>query len=557
MFKRFQLSYFLSLTYLFFGLIWIYFSDRFLLSIVETDNGELITTLQSYKGYGFVLVSTLVLFVLSDYLTKTLRESKKSYEDLFKLNPLYTWLVDQNTNKILLCNDAAIEKYGYTKEEFKQLHYDEIVYESDLYNQTETHLQKDGSKSHVEVITKPAQYENKEVLIVIAKDITEKLELNKRIKDKNVELAKFKNAISNSSLVSICDEKGIITEANKKFADVSKYSLEELIGKPYNILNSGYHDKSFFKDLWTTISSGKAWRGEICNRTKDGEIYWVDTNIFPFVNKEGKIYEYLSIRNEITEKKEFQEKLLKINKKLDAEVIQRTKELQMANENLKSFNSSLSFDLQKPIVESIKNLESLNKNISDKLNEKDKSDIKNVFYFLNNAQAQILNLMAFSIMGNHEKRIQNLDMNKIVNNALSELKATEFRFSEHKIDVKDLPEGLGDEKMIDQVVRVLLSNALKFSAKKENPIIEVGCYINQENSECIYFLKDNGIGIEKSNQDKIFNGIISKTEQENFSGNGVGLAIADRIIMRHGGKIWLESEINEGSTFYFSLPCVE
>ncbi len=170
-------------------------------------------------------------------------------------------------------------------------------------------VRDNGEIINVEIKNISIHYEGSPAILTLFNDETERKKAKRQFEKSIKNLKDVNFALNESSILAITDQKGVIQFVNEKFCRISKYSQEELIGQDHRILNSGNHSKSFFVDMWRTIGNGKTWKGEIRNKAKDGSFYWVDTTIVPFLNDKGKPYQYVSIRNDITERKKAEKAL--------------------------------------------------------------------------------------------------------------------------------------------------------------------------------------------------------------------------------------------------------
>ncbi len=353
-----------------------------------------------------------------------------------------------------------------------------------------------------------------------------------RLKENINELSDYKFALDESDIVAITNTKGIITKVNNKFCDISGYSIEELIGQDHRIINSGYHSKEFIRDLWVTIANGKIWKGDIKNKAKNGTYYWVDTTIVPFLDEQGKPYQYLAIRADITERKRTEEQLQAVNNELEA------------------FSYSVSHDLRAPLraVDGYAGI--MKEDYGKMLDEEGNRLLRAIQHNAKKMGDLIDDLLAFSRLGKKEITKTNINMNELIKRVLIDINKSTFHNT--KINIATLHKVKADNSLLHQVMFNLISNAIKYSSKKEQPVVEISS--EEKENEIFFTIKDNGAGFDMRFVHKLFGVFQRLHSQGEFDGTGVGLAIVKRIIVRHGGKIWAEGEVDKGAIFRFALP---
>ncbi len=406
-------------------------------------------------------------------------------------------------------------------------------------------------------------------LLIANKELNQSEEL---LRNSLKEISDYKYALDVSTIIAITDQQGIIKKVNNNFCKISKYSEAELIGQSHSIINSGYHPKEFIQNLWTTIANGEIWKGEIKNKAKDGTFYWVDTTIIPFLNEHGKPYQYLSIRSDITNRKEAEEDLIQrtfqlktVNKELafqNDEKEKRAAELIIANKELLAFNYVSSHDLQEPL----RKIQIFTTTIleTENLSDKGKNNFQRILLSAGRMRQLIEDLLAFSHINTAERKFEKIDLNIIIDEVKTELKNI-IDEKHATIVVTEICPANIIAFQFRQLMLNLLSNALKFSQPDIPPHISIksktvsGSKLNierlsPEKDYCHITVKDKGIGFEPRFNERIFEVFQKLHRQEVYTGTGIGLAIVKKIVENHNGIIIATGELKKGATFDIYIP---
>jgi signal transduction histidine kinase len=238
------------------------------------------------------------------------------------------------------------------------------------------------------------------------------------------------------------------------------------------------------------------------------------------------------------------------NTELKLRLRQHAEALQKANQEFDSFAHSVSHDLRAPLraIGGFSNI--LLKDFAPHIPDDARRLLKIVTSSATQLSQMIDGLLNFSRLGRQSLSMQPVDLANLVKQTVDELRRNQKR----QVEVKtaELPQALGDPELLKSVFANLISNALKFTTHTEKPRVEIGCHPG--NREHTYFIRDNGIGFDLQYAERLFGVFVRLHSEQEFEGHGLGLATAQRIIQRHGGRIWAEAEPNKGATFFFTLP---
>ncbi len=349
-------------------------------------------------------------------------------------------------------------------------------------------------------------------------------------------------------------------DTDSRFIKISR-SIIEKFGLSGSAQVVGKTDFDFFAEEYAQTAfereqgimrTGQAFIGlEEKETWPDGSETWVTTTKMPLRDKKGQIVGTFGISTDITERKQIEKRLRKLNEELELRVIERTTQLEALNKELKAFAYSVSHDLHAPLRAIDGYTKILEEDYKQFLDEEGKR-VCAIICSETKRMGQIIdNLRSFSQISHAEMQVSPINMEAMAYSVFDELTTPENR---KRIDfrVASLPSALGDLTLIHQLWMNLLSNAIKFSSKRERAVIEVGC--QQDGQRNIYSVRDNGVGFDMQRAENLFTVFWRLHSKKEFEGAGVGLAIVQRLIHRHGGEVWAKSQIDKGATFYFTVP---
>lgn len=477
-----------------------------------------------------------------------IKQSEQEYRRLFESAHDAILILNPESEIVLDVNERACEVYGFSKSEFIGMSLEKItknvaagkakvekILKEGFINNFETvQRTKSGKNLVIEVNASMIDYKGNKAILSLNHDITQR----KKAEEDIIILSKA--VVQSPASIIITDVNGNMEYVNPMFTMVTGYSLEEVIGKTPQILKSGYHSKDFYANLWSTILSGKDFSCEMYNKKKNGTFFWENVLISPIVNETGEITQFVAVKEDITEKKNIIEELIKA--KVKAEEMNRLKT---------TFLTNMSHELRTPLI----GLLGLSEAMLDEL----EGDLKESMDMINQSGQRLLRTLS-TILDYSKVESEKIEivLSEVSVNDLLKKQVKLYRAFAHKKGVNIIEDFKlndikfsTDEKLLYDIVNNLLNNAVKFTSRGT---ITLSAYKNEK--QLIIKVSDTGIGIPQDKLDLVFEEFRQASEgtSRSFEGTGLGLAIAKKYTLLLNGIITVESKVGKGSTFTVKLP---
>jgi PAS domain S-box-containing protein len=512
------------------------------------------------------------LFMDIDETKRKTLELDETYEKLHlsvEAGQIAIWIWDMKTNE-LEWNDQAYEVFGVTKdfeptfEKFSaMIHPDDLDY---VVEATQKSIETDerfdiqfrfnkGNGSEIILSGRGDIVRDEDgnpvQMIGINMDITDRNEMVENLKRQESQLRSFVEQAP--AAVAMFDKNMKYITVSNKWYEHNKIEGEKIIGKShYDVLPQVKKREDWLAIHKRVLAGEELSKGkDQFTRTDNSEV-WISWKAIPWYNAEGEIGGMILYVSDITKEVEYTEELENEIEARTQQIRKQAENLEQVNKELESFSYSISHDLRAPLRSINGFSDIILEDYSGQLDEEGKRLMAVVKESAVTMGQLIDDMLEFSRLGKKKLQKSEINMTKLFEN-VCEVETGTYSNKQIDLNINTLPNAMGDVALIKQVVVNLVSNAFKYSSKEDKIVINIG-FDQIEENEVTYFVKDNGTGFKMEYHDKLF-GVFHRLHSKNeFEGTGVGLAIVKRIINKHGGKIWAESEEGKGSTFFFSMP---
>ncbi|HLZ11033.1 MAG TPA: PAS domain S-box protein [Candidatus Acidoferrum sp.] len=483
-----------------------------------------------------------------------LRNTQERNRLLFDGNPIPVWAYDLDSLAILDVNAAAVRHYGYSREEFLTLKITDIrppeeipALIEDLAKAPEgeedsgpwKHKKKSGEIIDVDIKSYPLRFAGKKARLVVALDITERKRAGEALRQSE---ERFRLMVSNVKdyAIFMLDPEGRVISWNDGAKKIKGYGAEEIIGQHFSrfYLPEDLAAGKPALELKVATEEGRfeeeGWR--VC---KDGSQFWANVVLTALRDESGRLRGFVKVTRDISERR-----------RAEQESLQRNAELEVANRELEAFSYSVSHDLRAPLRGIDGFSQAILEDFAQQLDDTGKDYLRRIRAGTQRMGTLIDDLLDLSRVTRAEIHRETIDLSALANEIAADLRAGQ---PERKVEFK-ISAGLkaeGDSRLMRVALQNLLGNSWKFTSKRTQAQIEFG--LDRSSGQCTYFVRDNGAGFEQAYVARLFGAFQRLHSMNEFPGTGIGLATVQRIVHRHGGKVWAEGLVDRGATIYFTL----
>jgi PAS domain S-box-containing protein len=504
---------------------------------------------------------SLALFFLNAGVTERELAEEASARLAAIVNSSNDAIIGKNLNSIVTSWNSGAEKlFGFSAQEMigqsitrlippdrqqEEMQIIDRVKKGETVDHFDTvRMAKDGHLIDIAVTVSPIKDKTGKIVGAskVARDITER----KRAEEvQRATEARYRTLFDYApNGIVIADTEGYWLDANASMCRMLGYAYDELIGLHASKIVAP-EDIHNIEPSLSRVKAKLDHHREGQFRRKDGSIF--PTEIHATLMPDGNMVGMIS---DISERKRAEQEIHDLNVRLEQRVAERTVELEAANKELEAFSYSVSHDLRAPLRAVDGFSQAVLEDYGPQLPEEGRRDLQTIREGAQRMGILIDDLLTFSRLSRSPLKKQEVNTRQLVDNVLEGLNSQR---EGRQVDIRigELPACLGDPALLKQVWVNLLSNALKYTRRREAAVIEIGCKREQEGN--VYFVRDNGAGFNMRYVNKLF-GVFQRLHRaDEFEGTGVGLAIVQRIVHRHGGRIWAEAALDQGATFYFTF----